>query len=276
MRRHDGYDHMFSNAEFPDSVCPESQPDEEKGNRVGKPPRLIQSIERSAAILEIIAQEGGRARLQQIAGISGLGKTTVHNILQTLDQLGYVQRRPGDVRYYLGGRILNLARIAGDDNALRERMRPALEAIARDSGCIVWLAVPGGDEATYLDILDPVAPDGQMPRVHPREKLEGSAVGLVFLAFVPGLGKRVLSTRANALDTGILARIEAVRLRGYALDIEAYRPGFSAVAVPWRENGEVRASVCVGGPAADLPRHRLIRLSWMMMRHVERVTVPLM
>ncbi|KXV70477.1 hypothetical protein AD952_12795, partial [Acetobacter cerevisiae] len=52
---------------------------------MGKTPKLIQSIERSAVILEIIAQEGGSARLQQIAGISGIGKTTVHNILQTLD-----------------------------------------------------------------------------------------------------------------------------------------------------------------------------------------------
>ena len=55
---------------------------------MGKTPKLIQSIERSAAILEIIAQEGGSARLQQISGISGIGKTTVHNILQTLDHLG--------------------------------------------------------------------------------------------------------------------------------------------------------------------------------------------
>ena len=61
--------------------------------------RLIQSIERAAAILEIIAQEGGAARLQHIAGQAKLGKTTAHNLLKTLDELGYVHRRPGDTRY---------------------------------------------------------------------------------------------------------------------------------------------------------------------------------
>ena len=79
--------------------------------------RLIQSIERATAILEIIAQEGGAARLQHIAEHTKLGKTTAHNLLKTLDELGYVHRRAGDTRYHLGGRILNLARIAGDDGA---------------------------------------------------------------------------------------------------------------------------------------------------------------
>ncbi|MBV1838217.1 IclR family transcriptional regulator [Acetobacter estunensis] len=238
---------------------------------MSKPPKLIQSIERSAAILEIIAQEGGGARLQQIATVSGLGKTTAHNILQTLTQLGYVQRRPGDVRYHLGGRILNLARIVGDDSALRSLLRPTLETLARESGATAWLAVPSGDEATYLDIVEPTGET--RPRPLRREPLEGSAVGLVFLAFVPGLGRRVLSTRTGALHTDILNQIEAVRIHGYALDLESYRPGQNGVAVPWRENGEVRASLCLTGPADLLPRHRLVRLAWVMMRHLERVRV---
>nr|WP_298798139.1 IclR family transcriptional regulator [uncultured Acetobacter sp.] len=240
---------------------------------MGKTPKLIQSIERSAAILEIIAQEGGSARLQQISGISGIGKTTVHNILQTLDHLGYVQRRTGDMRYHLGGRILNLARIAGDDNALRARLRPALEAIAQESGAIVWLAVPSGDEAAYLDIVDLHDPTLMTSGIPRREKLEGSAVGLVFLAFVPGLGKRVLTTRANALNSDILAQIETVRIKGYALDLESYRSGLNGVAIPWRENGEVRASICLTGPADKLPPHRLSRLAWMMMQYVERTDI---
>ncbi len=141
---------------------------------------MIQSIERSAAILEIIAQEGGGARLQDIAAISGIGKTTAHNILQTLTQLGYVQRRPGDMRYHLGGRVLNLSRIAGDDHVLRTRTRPALEAIAKDSGATVFLGVPSGDKVAYLDILNPHDPDMANALMQERETLEGSAVGLVW------------------------------------------------------------------------------------------------
>ncbi|OAG73627.1 transcriptional regulator [Gluconobacter japonicus] len=240
---------------------------------MGKSPKLVQSIERSAALLEIIAQEGGGARLRDLAAISGLGKTTAHNILQTLEYLGYVHRRPGDMRYHLGGRILNLARIMGDDHLLRDKVRPVLEAIARDSKATVYLGVPSGDETAYLDIVDLEEPNIAASRLRNREKLEGSAVGLVFLAFVPGLGTRVLTTRANALNDHTLTDIENVRIKGYALDLEAYHPGVNAVAIPLRESGEVRASIAVAGPAADFPRHRLIRLAWIMMKHVEDANI---
>nr|WP_240906319.1 IclR family transcriptional regulator C-terminal domain-containing protein [Komagataeibacter xylinus] len=54
--------------------------------------------------------------------------------------------------------------------------------------------------------------------------------------------------------TGARDQIEAVRLKGYALDLESYRPGQNAVAVPWREHGEVRAAIALTGSCADLPR----------------------
>jgi IclR family acetate operon transcriptional repressor len=225
--------------------------------------RLIQSIERATAILEIIAQEGGAARLQHIAEHTKLGKTTAHNLLKTLDELGYVHRRAGDTRYHLGGRILNLARIAGDDGALRSRLRPALEALARRTGEMVYLAVPSGDEVCYLDAIEP-CPIGV------REPLEGSAVGLVFLAFMPGLGKRVLASRADALGPQILSEIKTVATRGFALDLENYQPGLHCVAIPWREGGEVRASVGLSGPSARLSPQALTDMVLMMMRELER------
>jgi DNA-binding IclR family transcriptional regulator len=238
-------------------------------------PRLIQSIERAVAILEIIAREGGAARLQHIAAQTKLGKTTAHNILKTLDELGYVRRRVGDTRYHLGGRILNLARITGDDGALRSRLRPALEAIAERTGETVYLAVPSGDEVYYLDAIESSqalkagSPAGVCP-AGTRKHLEGSAVGLVFLAFMPELGRRVLASRADALGPDIVTEIRTVATRGFALDLENYQPGLHCVAVPWRESGEVRASLGVSGPSTRLPREALTEMAWMMMKEAER------
>ncbi|WP_199554068.1 IclR family transcriptional regulator [Sandaracinobacteroides hominis] len=233
--------------------------------------RLIQSIERAVAILEIIAREGGAASLKHIAERASLGKTTAHNILKTLDELGYVRRRVGDTRYHLGGRILNLARIAGDDGALRTRLRPVLEAIALKTGETVYLGVPSGDETWYLDAIE----SDQMLKtacpVEIREPLEGSAVGLVFLAFMPGLGKRVLETRADALGPDIQTQIEMVERVGFALDLETYQPGLHCVAVPWREGGEVRAAIGLSGPSTRLPREKLTDIAWMMMKEAEKV-----
>jgi IclR family acetate operon transcriptional repressor len=232
---------------------------------------MIQSIERAVAILEIIAQEGGAAHLRHIAEKTGLGKTTVHNILKTLDELGYVSRRIGDMRYHLGNRILNLARIAGDDSALRTRLRPVLERIAEKTGETVYLGVPSGDEIYYLAGIE----SGQMLKTSrppaERERLEGSAVGLVFLAFMPGLRKRVLATRADAFPPDIVAEFEKVATVGYALDLEASSPGLHCVAVPWRENGEVRAGIALSGPSIRMPRQTLPDLAWLMMNELDKM-----
>lgn len=234
-------------------------------------PRLIQSIERAVAILETLAREGGAASLKHIAERTGLGKTTAHNILKTLDELGYVRRRVGDTRYHLGGRILNLARIAGDDSALRIRLRPALEAIAGKTGETVYLAAPSGDETYYLDTSESGQTLRTTCRVGERERLEGSAIGLVFLAFMPGLGKRVLATRADALGPDIRSEIDKVERVGFALDLETYQPGLHCVAVPWREGGEVRAAIGLSGPSSRLPRDQLTDIAWMMMKEAEKV-----
>lgn len=232
---------------------------------------MIQSIERAVAVLEVIAREGGAASLKYVAERTGLGKTTAHNILKTLDGLGYVRRRVGDTRYHLGGRILNLARIAGDDTALRTRLRPALEAIARKTGETVYLAVPSGDETYYLDTIESGQTLRTTCRVGERERLEGSAIGLVFLAFMPGLGKRVLATRADALGPDIRSEIDKVERVGFALDLETYQPGLHCVAVPWRESGEVRAAIGLSAPSTRLPRDKLTDVAWMMMKEAEKV-----
>ena len=182
-----------------------------------------------------------------------------------------MHRRAGDTRYHLGGRILNLARIAGDDGALRSRLRPALEAVARRTGAMVYLAVPSGDEVCYLDAIEPshALKAGACP-IGVRKPLEGSAVGLVFLAFMPGLGKRVLASRADALGPDIQSAIKTVATRGFALDLENSQSGLHCVAIPWREGGEVRASVGLSGPSTRLSPQALTDMAWMMMKEVER------
>ena len=78
-------------------------------------------------MLEHLAHSDGMARLGEIADATGLQPSTAHNILSTLVSLGYVQRPAAGSHYRLGGRILNLARIAGDDDALRRQFRPLVQ-----------------------------------------------------------------------------------------------------------------------------------------------------
>ncbi|SPJ32516.1 IclR family transcriptional regulator [Kushneria phyllosphaerae] len=227
---------------------------------------MIQSIERALHILECIANAGGALRLQQIAEVTQLKATTAHNILKTLTALGYVRRRHSDTRYYLGDRILNLARIAGDDSGLRRRLRPRLEAMAEASGETVFLAVPSGDEVFFLDAIESPQTLRASSQQGERTPMEGSAIGLLFLAFMPMLRQQLLSLHASRIGPGIVGEVDRIAARGYALDEENYLPGVNAVAVPWLEDGELRAGFGVAGPSVRLSSSRLETLAALMTR----------
>ncbi len=114
----------------------------------------IQSVERAMRMLEFLAREQGAAPLGAIARAAGVQSSTAHNILATLVALGYVRRPATGSEYRLGGRILNLARIAGDDDALRRRFRPLIEETAQRFNESTYLIVPSGDELYYLDGIE--------------------------------------------------------------------------------------------------------------------------
>lgn len=233
---------------------------------------MVQSVARAVDILDSIAHAGGSAHLTEIAAAAGLRTTTTHNILKTLQMAGYVRRRAGDTRYHLGDRILNLARVAGDDDALRQRLRPALEAMAAATAETVFLAVPSGDEVYFLDAIESTRTLRAASQRGQREPMAGSAIGLLFLALMPALRRRMFATHADRIGPGIAAEIEAIAARGHALDRENWMPGLNCVAIPWFDDGEMRAGFGLAGPSSRLAAGRLSETAGLMRRIADETT----
>ncbi|MDX0110191.1 helix-turn-helix domain-containing protein [Sinorhizobium meliloti] len=231
---------------------------------------MIQSIERALLILEIIAREGGAAKLKHISEKAKLTKSTTHNILKTFASLGYVKRGICDTQYYLGAGIQNLSRATGDDNALKGLLRPTLQRIAEKSKETVYLAVLNGDEVCCLDAVEST----QMPRrtrpIGEREPVSRSAVGQIFLAFVPGLFERLNADPNESITKEIQEQVAKVANIGFSVALETIHPGMNCVAVPWRQRGEVRAAIGLSGPSARLPSKALTSHAVMMIREVEQ------
>lgn len=65
-------------------------------------PGGVQSLERAMNVLEIIAANDGVMGLSQMASQSGLALPTIHRIVRTLVDLGYLRQEPS--RQYAWGR----------------------------------------------------------------------------------------------------------------------------------------------------------------------------
>ncbi|TQS72954.1 IclR family transcriptional regulator [Rhodobacteraceae bacterium] len=219
---------------------------------------MIQSVSRALHILELLAHSGGSARLKEISHGAGLNVPTAHNLLKTLIALGYVIRRTEDARYHLGDRVLNLARVAGNDDQLRERLRPVLEAVQRETAETAFVAVPSGDRIYFLDVVESSALLRVSGQKGERVTMVGSAIGQLFLAYNPALRARTKGAETLDRELGEIAR------QGYALDHEQVFTGVAAVAVPWMEDGEMRAGFGVTGPGLRMQPERLPQIARQM------------
>lgn len=103
--------------------------------------RNIQSLERAAAMLRLLAGGERRLGLSDIASSLGLAKGTAHGILRTLQQEGFVEQDDVSGRYQLGAELLRLGTTYLDVHELRARALVWTDDLARSSGESVHLGV---------------------------------------------------------------------------------------------------------------------------------------
>lgn len=212
--------------------------------------KSIQSVERAMAVLETLAAHGGEARLTTLSESLRLNKSTLHGLLKTLLELGYISRR--EQNYTLGLRLREIAQPLQDaDSLIRTAFSPALRRLSAMSGETCWLAVPCGTrEYLYIDAVE----GGKNLRVASprgkRERLTTSAIGRIFLAFNDDLLRAL--RKSDAVSSALNGEISRIREQGYALDTGEAEEGLHCLALPLRQSGQVIAALGMAGPAARL------------------------
>ena len=68
----------------------------------------VQSVERAAAILQVLAVEDAPTSLGQLAAALGLAKATTHGLVQTLRDVGFVDQDAESGGYLIGAGLLEL------------------------------------------------------------------------------------------------------------------------------------------------------------------------
>lgn len=110
---------------------------------------MIQVISRVFAILEELSLDGEVA-LDSLAGITGLNKGTLCNILRSLIELGYVRRSRGS-HYVLTDRIRDLAVSEVFTAEEREMMRQTVRSLAEATGESGVLSMLRGDRVSVVE-----------------------------------------------------------------------------------------------------------------------------
>src|SRR5215471_21019213 len=227
------------------------------GRSAGGPGSLhshtLTTVRRSLEVLELVVTHSGKFTAKGLALHLGTSLSTVYHVINTLEDLGFVQPSSHGGGLEPGPAIARINRSMGEGAPAAERMRPLLREISDQTETRSYLAVwDDGD----LEIVDVQGRFGVRELPTLRKGFRGAAhalaLGKVFLAHLdpskwPGYARApVLEsfTDHTIRDPAVLARsLATVRERRLATDREEFAAGMCCIAVPLYDDGECIAAI---------------------------------
>ena len=100
--------------------------------------KRVPAIDKCFSILSLIAESKRPFGYNEIVKNLGLNKSTVFNILYTLNDLGVLERGPSGL-FRLGPRLFILGNAAAGGSELIQTVHPYLESINNDLNCLHFL-----------------------------------------------------------------------------------------------------------------------------------------
>ncbi|MCQ6554181.1 IclR family transcriptional regulator [Streptomyces sp. C10-9-1] len=199
----------------------------------------IQSLERAAAMLRLLAGGERRLGLSDIASSLDLAKGTAHGILRTLQAEGFVEQDPASGRYQLGAELLRLGNSYLDVHELRARALVWTDDLARSSGESVHLGVL--HQHGVLIVHHVFRPDDsrQVLEVGAMQPLHSTALGKVLAAYDPVAHTEAVEVEREAFTPATVTGLDdfesvldLTRAKGWASDVEETWEGVASVAAP--------------------------------------------
>lgn len=243
--------------------------------------RPVKSADRTLDVLEAVA--AGPASLSDLARRLGIPKSSLHGLVRTLIDRGWVAPADGSGQLRLGLRALQVGTRFVDEDELVTHVAPSLDRLAGVTGETVQQARLDGDQIVYLAKRDTSHQVRIISSIGTRLPAHATALGKALLAADPGAGTR-LSGPLVALTPHTLTDPDAVeadlaltRDRGYAIDDGEAAEGlrcFAVVVPAGRGEGAPTDAISVSVPSFRLDDERESRLVTALLGEQRRLGGP--
>ena len=224
----------------------------------------VKSLAKALEVLECFTVKSPENGISEIARQCGLPKSSVHNILSTFQQMGYVNQNEETSRYSLSLKMLQFSRVVVAHIGLEEALMPYMRRIAAELKEIVYLGIPRGTEVVYISSFADGVHAESRSILGEQAPLYCTGIGKAMLAYLPNPSAHLPETLApftaeTITDAGALSmELERVRRQGYAVDNMEHEFGIKCLAVPvFGSKGEVECGVSISGPSLRFGDDRL-------------------
>lgn len=228
------------------------------------PSRTIKTTETVFEIIEKL-QEFDGATTGDLADVMDMAQSTIHDHLITLELLGYVVKEGSEFKLSL--KFLDHGTYVRHRQPNTAVIQSSLDQIAQDTGEVAWFIVQEHDKAVYLEKA--LGSHAVLPgdRIGKRRYLHCPAAGKTILAQWPIQDVRDYADRTglpaetdqSTTDIEVLlATLDEIRERGYALNDQEVVKGVRGVAVPILQGEHTIGAVGIGAPVNRLKEKQFV------------------
>ena len=241
----------------------------------------IQVLERALDLLEVLAQADGGLSLSELTRSTGLSKTTVHQILATLRQRGYVEQSHYG-SYAIGQKLIETVSCHINALDLTTESRPYLAELRKELDLTTHLGILDGPYVVYVERIS----------LFPRTRLY-TQVGYRSPAYCSSMGKCLLACLSGERLADILDQcafepftkntchskrdfrqlLRQVRQQGWAMDNEEYQLGHCCIGAPvFDYRGDAVAAISASGTTSDINKNTIEKIKNEVIRTARQIS----
>ena len=231
----------------------------------GESSDFIEALARGLDVIGAFSDERPSMTLSQLATATQLARPTVHRLLVTLSELGFVRHRNG--QFELTPKVLDLGYAYVSSLGMWHVARPHLEDLVAVTGESSSMAQLSGSDIVYTARVAVPKIIALRVEIGTRFPAAVTSQGKVLLAGLDDAAvtelmgipsaSRVIVKRRDTFD--LIDELRLVRARGWALADEELAPGVRSIAAPVTDaSGTVVAAVNVTVHAAETTVDELV------------------
>jgi DNA-binding IclR family transcriptional regulator len=245
----------------------------------------VKSLFKMLEVLEAFSSTEPELSVVEIARRTGLPRTTVHRIVDSLRSVGFLEQDASRDRYRLGLKLFELGGSALMNLPLYREAPPFVDTLAKLSGEDVHLCIFDGAQMVFVNRRSQIAPRPHNTVI----TMEASP------CHSTGVGKAALAFQSEAVIDRVIrsglprytpntivepkrlkADLTAIRTRGYSIDDCEHEPDLRCVGAPIRNSaGRVFAAISASGPTKRVTPDRVPELARIVMTHAELLSIRL-
>lgn len=231
-------------------------------------PGFVTALARGLELLRAFGRDDRYLGNGELAKRTGIPKSTVSRLTQTLTSLGYLRYVARLERYQLGPGVLALGYRYLAGNGVRDVAHPRMQVLADATDCAVALGTGDRTEMVYLGVCQGKGPLILRLETGARIPMAVTSMGRAYLAGLPEADREALMARLRtehgddwpALRDGIRDALLFYADHGYCISEGHWNRDVASAGVPLvLEGGAHVLAINCGGSAMRLTRRVLER-----------------